>query len=143
MRTVIALVVALLLAAAAGAQTVYNPKVIQFDSPDHATACPGTSCVSAYKVEYWLPGVDPATGQPVSTYDLPKTAVAANPAAPPAYQAQLTALTPLPAVPVGTTYVARMVAVGNDATLLSARSVASNPFVYPAAPRSPAAVSLK
>ena len=125
----------LCLASLASAQTVYNPTKVVFDSPDHDTS------VTSYVIEYWLPTVDPATGSPVTTGTIQKTAVSANPAPPGVYQALLSAITPLPAVPVGTSYVARMKAIGEGGE--SMRSSASNPFVFQSAPRSPAAVSIK
>jgi hypothetical protein len=125
------------------AQTVYNPTVIQFNSLDHSIACPADKCVSSYKVEYWLQGVDPATGQPVSTYTLAKAKVVASGITDPAWQANLADLTPIPAIPVGSNYVARVIAVGLDAATLSARSAASNPFASAGAPRSLTNVLLK
>jgi len=126
-------------------QVIYNPTTILFDSPDHATGCPGTACVDHYVVEYWLQGVDPATGSPVSTATLLKAKVIANNPGPPAYKALLSDLTPLLGIPIGQTYVARVVAwnAGTDPAFASARSAPSNPFASAGAPRSPLAVSLK
>jgi hypothetical protein len=111
------------MAAPASAQAVYNPLTIQFDSLDHAIA-------SAYKVEFWLQAADPVTDSPLSTHDLAKGKVTASGlAAPePQFQANLADLTPLVGIPVGQFYVARMVTVGVDSSLLSARSAPSNPF---------------
>lgn len=142
MKTVLTLmlgVVAVLVAlapSAAQAQTVYNPRVVQFDSPDHVTG------VSAYKVELWLSTADPVTGAPISTYDLAKTKVTAT-SSTPAYQANLTDVTPLFSYPVGQTYVVRLIAVGVDPAMLSARSTPSNPFAAADAPRSLVNVSVR
>jgi hypothetical protein len=113
------------------AQTpVIAPTKTQFDSPDHTKTCPSDGCVASYKIELWLQGVDPTTGQPVTTYTLAKNKVTATGlAAPePAYQALFADVQPLWAVPAGQTYVIRMVAVGDPATLVSARSTPSGPF---------------
>jgi hypothetical protein len=121
-----------LIALPAMAQAVYNPRIMQFDSVDHATG------VSAYKVEFWLQAADPVTGAPISTYDLPKNQVTPSGlAAPePQWQANLSDLTPLVGIPVGQFYVARVVAVGIDGTSLSERSPASNPFASAGVPNS-------
>lgn len=124
-------------AAMATAQTVYNPKIVQFDSPDHATL------VGSYTVEFWMVGVDPATGKPVSTYTLDKSKVTTLGTTSPMYQANLADLTPVPAIPIGSTYVARLLAVGMDTSMISPRSDPSNPFASAVVPRSPLAVQLK
>lgn len=114
---------------------VYNPRKVQFDSPDHALA-------TQYVIEYWLPTVDPATGAPVTSGTIAQAQVTTTGQATPQYEALLSAVTPLPAVPTGTTYVARM-KVRNAADQESVRSGASNPFAFLAAPRTPSAVSLR
>jgi hypothetical protein len=131
-----------ILATPAHAQTVYNPIKVQFDSPDHAVTCPAANCVSGYRMELWLQGVDPATGQPVSSYDATKSKVTTTGSAP-AYQILFSDFATLPAVPAGNMYVARLVAIGVDASTLSARSVASNPFALATAPRSLTNVQIK
>jgi len=120
-----------LIALPAMAQTVYNPRIMQFDSVDHAVT-------SVYKVEFWLQAADPVTGAPISTYDLPKSKVTPSGlAAPePQLQANLSDLTPLVGIPVGQTYVVRLIAVGMDGTSLSPRSPASNPFATAGVPSS-------
>lgn len=136
MRTWLGLVAACCLGAvSAQAQTVYNPTKVIFDSPDHE------AMVTSYVIEYWLPAVDPATGSPVTSGSIAKAAVTTNPTPPGAYQALLSAITPLPAVPTGTTYVARLKAIGAGGE--SVRSSASNPFAWQSAPRNPAAVSIR
>lgn len=136
MRTWLGLVAVFCLGAvSAQAQTVYNPTAVVFDSPDHE------AMVTSYTIEYWLPAVDPATGSPVTSGTLAKAAVTTNPTPPGAYRALLSAITPLPAVPVGSTYVARLKAIGAGGE--SARSSASNPFVFLSAPRPPAALSFR
>lgn len=116
------------------AQTVYNPTRIEFLSPDHDTN------VSEYVVEYWLNGVDPAVGQPYTVATLPKAAVTLSSGT---YQAALTSLTPLPAIQVGQTYKATLIAVGLDTTQRSARSSLSNPFAKALAPAPPQSVSFR
>ncbi len=136
MRTWLGLVVVCCVGAvSAQAQTVYNPTKVIFDSPDHE------AMVTSYVIEYWLPAVDPATGAPVTSGTIDKSVVTPNQTPPGAYQALLSAITPLPAVPVGTTYVARLKAIGAGGE--SARSSASNPFAYLSAPRPPAALSFR
>ena len=129
------LMVMLLCACAAplAGQTVYNPTTIEFDSPDHAT-------VTAYQVEYWVAGVDPATGSPVSSGTLPLSAITSTA---PTYRALLSAISPILGIPVGQTYVARLRAVGVTPDLVSERSPASNPFASASVPRTPLAVSVK
>jgi hypothetical protein len=123
------------LAAPLSAQTVYNPTKVIFDSPDHE------AMVTSYVIEYWLPAVDPGTGSPVTTGTIAKSAVTTNSTPPGAYQALLSAVTPLPAVPTGTSYVARLKAIGAGGE--SVRSSASNPFVFQNAPRPVSAVSTR
>ena len=136
MRIWLGLVAACCLGAvSAQAQTVYNPVNVIFDSPDHA------ALVTSYVIEYWLPTVDPATGSPVTSGTIPKSAVTTNPTPPGAYQAPLSAITPMPAVPVGTTYVARLKCIGSGGE--SARSPVSNPFVFLSAPQPPASLQLR
>lgn len=134
-RTTLLLASLLLSAIPVTAQTVYNPTRVQFDSPDHALA-------TQYVVEYWLPSVDPATGAPVTSGTIAKAQVTTTGQASPQYEALLSAVTPLPAVPTGTTYVARL-KVRNAADQESVRSGASNPFAFLAAPRTPSAVSIR
>ena len=144
MRRIGMMVAALVLwAGFATGQTIYNPTVIEFQSPDHTSACPGNGCVDHYVVEYWLQGVDPATGQPVSSATLAKTKAVL--VATGVYQGKLADLTPLMGIPIGQTYVARMIAwnAGTDPAFASARSAPSNPFASAGAPRTPLAVSLK
>lgn len=137
----IALTIGVLLTtcAPASAQTVYNPRIIQFDSPDHATL------VTGYTVEFWIQGVDPTTGAPVASYALTKDKVVASGlmAPDPQYQANLADMTPVPAIPIGNFYVARMVAVGQTPNLVSPRSLPSNPFASAGAPASAANLRLK
>lgn len=130
-----------LLPVAAWAQTpVVNPSKVLFDSPDHTVACPADACLVSYTVEVWGIGVDPATGAPVSTSTLPKSAVQPT-GATPAYQAQLADCVPPVSAPPGQTVVLRMVAVGPY--LSSARSNGSNPFVRSVAPRPLAALRVE
>jgi hypothetical protein len=126
----LALLIAPIVVPSVGAQTVYAPVMGQFDSLDHTKTCPSDGCVASYKVELWLSGVDPATGAPVSTFALAKNKVTATGLATPnpAYQFLFADVTPLWAVPAGQTYVIRMVAVGDPATLESARSTPSGLF---------------
>lgn len=131
-----ALAVILLWTGLASAQTVYNPKFVEFDSVDHAT-------VDSYVLEYWIQGVDPTTGAPVTSGSIPKASVRTRPTgATPPFEATLADFTGMGATPVGQTYVARLKAVSLAAGE-SLRSPASNPFAFLAAPRSPAAVSIK
>jgi hypothetical protein len=127
------------------AQTVYNPKIVQFDSLDHANACPATNCINSYKIELWLQGVDPATGAPISTFDLAKNRVIQSglPAAEPQLQANLADTVPLFSYPAGQSYVLRMIAVGIDPLVVSARSNATGPFAAADAPRSLVNVRVK
>lgn len=120
------------LASMASSQTIYNPRILQFDSPDHVTQ------VLAYKVEIWLSGVDPQTGAPIMTLDLAKVRVVPSgaPAGEPQLQANFTDLTPLPSYPSGQTYVLRMVAVGLDGIIMSPRSTPSGPFAAAGVPAS-------
>lgn len=111
--------------------TVHNPTRLCFQSPDHASA-------TAYAVEYWLQGVDPTTGAPVQTFGLPISAVTSGGSG---YTALLSALTPLPAMPTGQTYVIRMTLTG--ATGVSPRSDATNPFDFPAVPQPAQGVSVR
>jgi hypothetical protein len=111
--------------------TVYNPQRICFGSPDHATA-------TGYAVEYWLLGVDPATGAPVQRFTLPVSAVTSVTSG---YTALLSALEPLPGMPTGTTYVVRMTV--SNTVGESTRSLASNPFAYLAVPQPAEAVSVR
>lgn len=139
-KLLVASLMLLMTAATARSQTVYNPTTVEFDSPDHLTDCSGAPCVSAYVVEYWLQGVDPATGQPVSSATIPKAKVTG---AAPKYQALFSDFLPLMAIPVGNTYVARLRSVGVTPDLLSVRSLPSNPFASATVPRTPLAVSVK
>ena len=118
---------------------IYNPRILQFDSPDHATL------VGSYKVEIWLQAADPIVGQPIQTSVLAKDKVVASglTAPEPQLQANLLDVTPLFGVPVGQTYVIRMVAVGLDDTLVSPRSNATGPFEIAGAPRSVVNPSIK
>ena len=138
MKKLLFLCALLLCAASAQAQTVYNPKRVQFDSPDHAA-------ISQYVVEYWLPTVDPATGAPVTIGTIAKAQVTTTGQASPQYEALLSAITPMPAVPVGTTYIARLKSVGDGVTYSgeSVRSTPSGPFAFLAVPRPPAGVSIR
>lgn len=131
----ICLLLLLLLPGSAQSQTVYNPQRIEFASPDHDTN------VSSYIVEYWLDGVDPATGAPFTTATLAKAAMTMPTSG--VYSALLTSLTPMPAIQVGRNYKATVTAVGIDTTLKSARSTLSNPFALAPAPASPARVSIR
>lgn len=139
-RLIVTACLLLMSALPATAQTVYNPKLIEFDSPDHLTDCSGVPCVSAYVVEYWLQGVDQTTGQPVSSGTLPKASITGTA---PTYTSLLSSITPILGIPVGVTYVARVRAVGITPDLLSDRSAASNPFASASVPRPPLAVSVR
>lgn len=133
-RSVALAFVVLLFATTAFSQTIYNPTRIEFASPDHDTM------VTKYIVEYWLDGVDPATGTPYATSTLAKTAMTVNAGV---YSAPLTALVPLPAPQVGKTYKATVKAVGQTDTDVSVRSALSNPFAVASVPVSPSAVSIR
>ena len=135
MRTWLYVVAFCLLAVGAEAQTTYNPTKVIFDSPDHE------AMVTSYVIEYWLPAVDPTTGAPVTSGTIAKSVVTPNPTPPGAYQALLSAILPLPSVPTGTTYVARLKAIGAGGE--SVRSAPSGPFAWQSAPRNPAAVSIR
>ena len=127
-------------ASSAWAQTpVINPSRVEFDSVDHAVACPGDNCITGYRVEVWLPTVDPATGSPISTSTLEKTKVTTT-GGTPAYRALLSDCVPMVAPPPGVQVVVRMVAVGTY--LSSARSNASNPFVRATAPATVSGVAV-
>ena len=144
MRRLIGLIAAALLIAGVTvtwAQTpVTNPSRVEFDSADHAVACPADSCITGYRVEVWLPTVDPATGSPVSQAVVAKSVVATTGAVP-AYKIDRAAWGV--SFPPGTSYVLRLVAVGQG-TVESARSLPSGPFVRTAAPASvPSAVVVK
>lgn len=134
MRASTCLLLLLFLPSLAGAQVVYNPTRIEFQSPDHDTN------VSSYIVEYWLENVDPATGAPYTTATLAKSAMTVNSGV---YSALLTSLEPMPAIQVGTNYKATVMAVGLDPTLRSARSNASNSFAQAPVPASPRAASVR
>lgn len=124
-----------LVATSASAQTVvYNPERIQFISLDHETL------VTSYVVEYWLNGVDPATGSPYTTSTLPKAALTGTGVAQ-TYTALLTALTPFPAIQVGKTYRATVRSVGATLEETSARSELSDPFALRSVPQPPQQVS--
>jgi hypothetical protein len=120
---------------------LYNPKTLEFNSPDHATTCPADACVSGYQVEYWLAATDPLTGSPVTSAALDKAKMTNVTGT--TYRAALTDLVPLPAVPIGQTYVIRVIAKGATADLMSARSEPSVPFVLAAAPRTVTQVVLR
>ena len=142
MRTRLAVMLGLLGWAASGwAQTtVTNPSRVEFDSADHGVACPADSCITGYRVEVWLPTVDPATGSPVSQNVVAKGVVATTGASP-AYKIDRAAWGV--SFAPGTTYVLRLVAVGQG-TVESARSLPSGPFVRTATPASvPSAVAVK
>jgi hypothetical protein len=143
MRRALLVMVALLWAGTASAQSlVYNPRYIDFESPNHTTACPADACVSSYIVEYWLAGVDPATGAPFMTMTLAKDKVVSSGGLP-IYRAAMADLTPVPVIPVGQTYVVRMVAVGATPELKSARSDPSNSFAAAGAPQKVGAVTVR
>ena len=61
--------------AKAGAQTLYNPPAVTFESADHAT-------VTLYRVEYWIAG-QPLVGAPVGTWDVAKSLITVENAGPP------------------------------------------------------------
>ena len=117
-------------------QTVINPTKVEFDSANHATNCPADNCVASYLVELWLQGVDPASGAPVTSCTVPKTAVTQTGVPSPMYRALFSACTPILAAPSGQILVVRMVAAGDFVN--SARSGASNPFVKANPAASPA-----
>lgn len=134
MRASISLLLLLFLPSLAGSQTVYNARYIEFSSPDHETL------VSAYTVEYWLEGVDPATGSPYQVMTLAKTSLNLEGGV---YRASLSSLQPLPVIPVGKNFKATVTAIGLDTSLKSPRSGLSNPFALAPAPASPASVSIR
>lgn len=140
-RRTFVLLATLALASPASAQLVYNPSVLEFVSVDHDIVCPADACVSGYTLEYWLASVDVGSGSPVTTASISRdmTVNVINDQ----YRVDLSALTPLPAVPIGQTYVVRLIANGISPEIKSARSLASNPFVLAAAPRSPASLILR
>jgi hypothetical protein len=137
MRASICLLLLLSLPSLAAAQTglVYNPTRIEFQSPDHDTQ------VSSYIVEYWLEGVDPATGQPYTTSTLSKNNLTLTTGG--YYTSLLASLEPMPAIQVGKNYRATVTAVGLTPDLKSARSPLSNPFAQALAPANPQAVSIR
>ena len=126
MQTRLAVVLGLLGWAASGwAQTtVTNPNRVEFDSADHAVTCPADSCITGYRVEVWLPTVDPATGSPVSQNVVAKGMVGTT-GATPAYKIDRAAWGV--SFAPGVTYVLRLVAIG-EGTVQSARSLPSGPF---------------
>jgi hypothetical protein len=130
-RALIVALASLWLSPVAFAQTVINPSRAEFDSADHAVACPADNCISGYRVEIWLPSVDPSTGAPVSQAVVPKASVVASGLTSPAYKIDRAnwgvSFTP------GTTYVLRLVSVG-EGTVESAKSLPSGPFARTATP---------
>ena len=122
---------------AAQTPTVINPTMLEFDSLDHAVACPGDRCVVSYTVEAWGASVDPVSGAPIVTCNLPKTAVAPSPppTVSPAYRAPFASCAPMLGLPTGQLLVIRLRAVGDFAA--SERSTPSPPFVRAVAARSP------
>lgn len=141
MRKFALLTALLCVAAPAGAQIVYNPSTLEFTSPDHVIVCPAEACVSGYTLEYWLQNVTPANGSPVTTASVSRdmaTNVSGN-----VYRVNLADLSPIPAVPIGQTYVVRLIANGVSPEIKSARSEASNPFALAAAPRTPVSLTLR
>lgn len=139
-RTLIPLIVLLAMASSAAAQTIYNPSAVWFSSTDHTKDCATVQpCVSGYIVEYWIEGVDPLVGAPVTTSAVAKAEVepSGDTAAP--YKIQLSKVGP---VPIGNTYVARLIAVGVSTDVQSVRSDASNPFASATAPAQVTVVSV-
>lgn len=119
-----------------GAQTVYNPTLIEFSSPDHDTQ------VTNYAVEYWMQGVDPTTGSPVSAAFIDKTKMTVVAGSSPLlYRVLLSDFSPILGIPVGPTYVARVKAIGPGGE--SPRSAPSNPFASAVAPATPTSVSIR
>lgn len=132
MRRSVLLLGLLLLPLGAGAQTILiNPSKVEFDSADHAVACPADSCISGYRVELWLQGVDPATGSPISQTVVTKTNVATT-GTTPAYRIERTYWPPYPP---GQNLVIRLVAVGQGG-VESAKSLPTGPFARLANPAS-------
>ena len=124
-RLVLGGVLGVMWASSAWAQTpVINPSRVEFDSVDHAVACPGDNCITGYRVEVWLPTVDPATGSPVSQ-NVVANGMVGTTGATPAYKIDR-AQWGVSFAP-GVTYVVRLVAVG-EGTVQSARSLPSGPF---------------
>lgn len=87
--------------AAVSAQTLYNPTLIEFNSPDHAL-------VTQYRVEFWIAG-QPLVGDPVGKYDVPVSKVTiADPGPPPTYQILMSDV--LVFLPFGKSYMVRLLA---------------------------------
>jgi hypothetical protein len=106
MRRAVLGLVALLAAAPAGAQTtvspVYNPALIEFDSPDHAQ-------VTTYRIETLVAGADPEVVMGSCTVLASSVEVlpAPTPPDPQRYRIRLTE-TDCPVVPMGSMYVWRV-----------------------------------
>lgn len=112
-----------------------NPTQICFNpSPDHDVVDLNVPRLVEYRIQFYAPGVDPATGQPTSEFSVGKPT-------PNAQGAIWLSRSELQAIPVGQQYRATGIAVGQQGRT-SARSSASNPFgrtssTPPAAPGAP------
>jgi hypothetical protein len=143
-RACVLLVCALALAAPAAAQTAtFNPRtVVVTPSADYnVQLADGTNLTTGLRLQYFLSGVNPATGSPVTTVNLckpPLTTAGTVVVTGTACNGGLLFATPLLS---NTTYFATSTQYGPGGE--SARSPASNPFVLSGAPRSPLSVTLQ
>lgn len=142
MRGVALALAAVLASTAAQAQTIYNPRAVEFeyDAPEFQT-------VTSFALEFWIQGtvtnpgcvaVPPA--QAVATYSAPQIAATATGTAN-TYAIPIGAFVPLIGTPIGFTYVGCLKARRD--TEESARSDASNPFGWRAALLNPRKVSFR
>jgi|PlaIllAssembly_1097288.scaffolds.fasta_scaffold185241_2 opacity protein-like surface antigen len=124
----------LLCAAAAHAQTVVNPRTVEFTvSPDHAVVLgDGQPAVTKYDIRFYATGASAPFSE--ATLGKPTPDGTGKVALPLANIPQFVA------IPVGTAYVARVVAVG---PLGEGVSEPSNPFDIQVSPRAPAGVTIK
>lgn len=101
MKWLLATIAVLCLAVSAAGQTLYNPTLVQFTSPDHAI-------VTYYRVEFWING-QPLVGNPVGQYNVPVAKVTiASPGPPIQYQILMSDV--LVFLPFGKSYLVRLLA---------------------------------
>jgi hypothetical protein len=148
LKTALILVATLLgLASIASAQTTptFNPRTVTITpgADYNAQLADGTSLVTGVRLQYFLQGVDPLTGSPVTTVNLCKPALTAaglivvTTSTGTACANALLFATPLV---TNTTYYATATEYGPGGE--SGRSPASNPFALSGAPAKPLAVAV-
>jgi len=108
----------LLCASLASAQTFYNPTLLEFESPSHAT-------VTLYRAEFFLAGA-PTTGAPLDSADVPASKVTVGSPGPPIKYHLLMQDIPV-FLPFGKSYTVRLVSC--DDTMCSAPSEVTRELV--------------